>query len=59
MFGLTLGHDNIFEKIGEAEPGEVCRPEDTTLERQVALEDLSAGLSMIKRRKECRNDPPH
>ena len=33
MVGLTLGHDNIFEKIDEGELGEVYRTEGTTLER--------------------------
>jgi hypothetical protein len=59
MFRLTLGHFNVFEKIGESELGEVYLTEGTTLERQVALEDLSAGLLLIKRRKECRNYPLH
>jgi len=36
-----------------------CGQTDTFLERKVALEDLSVGLSIIKRKKKCRDDLPH
>ena len=40
MVASPLIHYRILEKLGERSMGEVCRPEDTNLSREVAIKVL-------------------
>ena len=52
MKGQTLGHYKILDKLGAGGMGEVCRAEDTTLKRQVALKVLPPDLAASQERLE-------
>jgi len=52
MIGQTLGHYKIVDKLGAGGMGDVCRAEDSTLKRQVALKVLPPDLAASQERLE-------
>lgn len=53
MIGATLGDYRILDLLGAGGMGEVYPAEDTTLDREVALELLPAELSSDPSRLAC------
>ena len=53
MIGATLGDYRILDLLGAGSMGEVFRAEDTTLDREVPLELLSAELRSDPNRLAC------
>lgn len=53
MIGATPGDHKILDLLGAVGMGEVHRAEDTTLDRELALEVLPAELSSDPDRLAC------